>query len=134
MYYVALSPSAVSSSCTILLHHFPVPSSTTFRLLRSADLLQACLIHRYVGEVRLTVRTALSVNIQHISPATLSAETTLRDGGMELDSIDILEIVVAVESNFKVKVPDATVGRQAFQSLGSIADFVMTTRQSQLTQ
>jgi SAC3/GANP family len=25
-----------------------------FRLLRSADLLQACLIHRYVGEVRLT--------------------------------------------------------------------------------
>lgn len=69
-----------------------------------------------------------TVHLQHLDSNTLSQQTTLGKGGLELDSVEILEVVVAIEQTFKVKVPSADAGKQHFQTLGSIASFVDSTR------
>lgn len=75
-----------------------------------------------VTEVKNLIIT--SVNLHHLDPAAITAETSLREGGLELDSVDILEVVVAVEQTFGVKINDAEVGKQHFRTIGTIADFV----------
>lgn len=65
-----------------------------------------------------------SVNLKHVDTATITADTALAGSGLDLDSIDILEIVVAVEQRFGVKVKDTDDGKQIFRTLGTIADFV----------
>lgn len=45
--------------------------------------------------------------------------------GLGLDSIDALELVVLVEENFHVSIPDEEIGRVAFASIDALADFVL---------
>lgn len=68
-----------------------------------------------------------AVNLHHLPRASISADTSLRQGGLELDSVDLLEIVVAIEHRFGVKVKDAETGKTHFRTIGSIADFVSAT-------
>lgn len=70
-----------------------------------------------------------SVNLHHLEASRFTPETSLRDGGLELDSVDILEIIVAIEHHFGVKVDDAEMGKKYFRTLGSIAELVASKRQ-----
>lgn len=45
-------------------------------------------------------------------------------GGMGLDSVDALQLVVALEKNFGLKIQDAELARSILQSVNSIADAV----------
>jgi acyl carrier protein len=65
-----------------------------------------------------------SVNLQHIPLSDITESTTLFGEGLGLDSVDVLEIVVAVERKYGLRVRDAQVGKSTFRSVGSIADFV----------
>lgn len=67
-----------------------------------------------------------AVNLHHLKPGAVTAETSLRDGGLELDSIDILEVVVAIEHHFGVKVGDAEVAREHFRTIGKIANYIQS--------
>jgi|GEM_PF-2433095 len=69
-----------------------------------------------------------AVNLHHIDPATLNAETSLREAGLELDSVDMLEVIVAVEQKYGVKVVDAEAGKKYFRTLGGIAEFIEMSR------
>jgi len=44
--------------------------------------------------------------------------------GLGLDSIDALELSVALEKNFGAKTPNAETARRAFQSVSTIVDFI----------
>lgn len=46
-------------------------------------------------------------------------------GGLGLDSIDALELVVLVEERFNVTIPDEDVGKRAFASVAALADFIV---------
>ncbi len=48
--------------------------------------------------------------------------------GLGLDSIDALELVVLVEENFQVNIPDEEVGKTAFSSIDALADFVLSSQ------
>lgn len=67
-----------------------------------------------------------AVNLHHMNRSTVTRETLLTQGGLGLDSVDILEVVVAVEHKFGVKVADAESGKIHFRSIGSIASFVQS--------
>jgi acyl carrier protein len=67
-----------------------------------------------------------AVNLHHLNRATVTRETLLAQGGLGLDSVDILEVVVAVEHKFGVKVADAESGKTHFQTIGTIAHFVQS--------
>ena len=77
---------------------------------------------KLVNDVKSLIIT--SVNLHHMDPATINDETSLREGGLELDSVDILEVVVAVEQQYGVKINDADVGKKYFRTIGTIADYL----------
>lgn len=71
-----------------------------------------------------------AVNLHHIDKGTVSKETPLTGEGLGLDSVDILEVVVAIEQHYGIKVPSAEEGKKHFQTIGSIAEFVSSTASS----
>ena len=46
------------------------------------------------------------------------------DGGLGLDSIDALELVLGLEQEFHIKVEDEEVGVKAFASVNALCDFI----------
>ena len=65
-----------------------------------------------------------AVNLQHLDKAGIGVDTPLTKGGLELDSVDILEVIVALEQRFGVKVQDAETGQKYFRTIGTVADFI----------
>jgi acyl carrier protein len=60
-----------------------------------------------------------------IDPASIQdAAPLFGEGGLGLDSIDALELVLGVEQEFGVKIEDQEVGSQALSSVDSLAEFV----------
>ncbi len=51
------------------------------------------------------------------------------EGGLGLDSIDALELVVLVEDQFGVSIPDEEAGRRAFESVSVLADYIRAERE-----
>ena len=49
-------------------------------------------------------------------------------GGLELDSLDALQIALAVKDKYGVRIEGGTDSRDAFASLSSLADFILTHR------
>lgn len=45
-------------------------------------------------------------------------------GGLGLDSVDALQLVVALDKTFGLKIPDPAAAKQVLQSVNSIADAV----------
>lgn len=66
-----------------------------------------------------------SLNLHFIEKESITLDTPLMGDGLGLDSVDILEIVVAVEQRYGVKIASADEGRQVFQTVGTIVDFVV---------
>jgi acyl carrier protein len=65
-----------------------------------------------------------AVNLQHMTPESIENTMSLYQEGLGLDSVDILEIIVAIENQYKIKVPNAESGKKAFQSVATIVDFI----------
>ena len=79
-----------------------------------------------VDEVKSVIVKA--VNLHHLQLETITESTTLGPGGLNLDSIDILEVVLAVERQFQVKIENSEKGREHFRSIGAIAKFISSSR------
>ncbi len=59
-----------------------------------------------------------------ISPESIENTEPLFGGSMGLDSIDALEVVVAIEKEFGVRIPDADVGRKVLISVETVVKFI----------
>lgn len=67
-----------------------------------------------------------SLNIPDISPEEIDNSTPLfsPENPLQLDSIDSLEIIIALQQKYNVRVDDQNLARSVLQSVDSIADFV----------
>ncbi|HRO66388.1 MAG TPA: acyl carrier protein, partial [Pseudobdellovibrionaceae bacterium] len=71
-----------------------------------------------------------SLNLKHIDRTTVTDETHLVQGGLNLDSIDILELIVNLEQNFNIKLEESEAYAQHFRSIGSVIDFIQMKQQA----
>ncbi|GFE61028.1 phosphopantetheine-binding protein [Geobacter sp. AOG2] len=65
-----------------------------------------------------------SLRIEGMSPDEIDTDAPLFGEGLGLDSIDALQLVVAMEKDFGVVVPDAATGTKVFASVRSMADYI----------
>ena len=65
-----------------------------------------------------------SLNLKHINRETVNETTSLMKDGLNLDSIDILELIVNFETTFGIKLEESESYAQYFKNIGSIVDFV----------
>jgi len=64
------------------------------------------------------------LKFEDMTPEDIPDEEPLFAGGLGLDSIDALEIVVMLESEFGIKVKNESSARESFKSVATLADFV----------
>lgn len=78
--------------------------------------------------------TALKQRIKTMMVENLMLQVTAADisddmplfgpGGLGLDSVDALQLVVGLDKNFGLKIPDPAAAKQVLQSVNTIADAV----------
>jgi acyl carrier protein len=59
-----------------------------------------------------------------MTPDEIGDDEALFEGGLGLDSIDALEIVVMLEVEFGIKVKNEGSARESFRSIATLAEFV----------
>lgn len=74
-----------------------------------------------VGRVKNMIVKAVKLKI---SPEAIENSNPLFGGGLGLDSIDALELVIALEKEFGVRIPDSTVGKKVLVSVDTIVDYI----------
>lgn len=60
-----------------------------------------------------------------ISPEDIEESQPLFGEGLGLDSIDALELVVGLEEEFNITIPDEDVGKEAFASVTALAAYII---------
>jgi acyl carrier protein len=68
------------------------------------------------------------LNLEDIEPAKVSADAPLFGEGLGLDSVDALELVMLMETTYGAKIESSAIGKKAFASLRSLAEFVSKNR------
>jgi len=69
-----------------------------------------------------------SLRIEGMTPAEIETDAPLFGEGLGLDSIDALQLVVSMEKEFGVVVPDAATGSTVFASVRSMAGYIRENR------
>jgi acyl carrier protein len=66
--------------------------------------------------------------LQDITPDRIDNNAPLFGSGLDLDSIDALELVVMLEKHYGIVIKDIEEGRPAFQSIRALAEFIQAKR------
>ncbi|HEY3450954.1 MAG TPA: phosphopantetheine-binding protein [Myxococcales bacterium] len=80
------------------------------------------------SEASLFEKLRRALNLTHIDPSTITGETPLFGQGLELDSIDVLEISTMLQKEYGVVVNVAERGKEIFGTVGTLAAFVERNR------
>ena len=71
------------------------------------------------------------LKFEDMSPEDIGDDEPLFEGGLGLDSIDALEIVVMLESEFGLKIKNESSAREYFKSISTLAQLVAERTQQQ---
>lgn len=85
-------------------------------------------------ELKRTLKALMieRLKLEDMTPDDLGDDDPLFDGGLGLDSIDALEIVVMLESEFGVRVKNEGSAREYFRSIATLAQLVHENRATQV--
>jgi acyl carrier protein len=59
-------------------------------------------------------------------PDEIDPDAPLFGTGLGLDSVDAVELVVSLETEFAITLPEGVVGRRSMRTVGSLIDLVMS--------
>jgi acyl carrier protein len=68
------------------------------------------------------------LKLSDIQPDDIETDSPLIGAGLGLDSIDTLELLVLLEKEYGVTVPDVNAGRKVFSSVRALAEYVQENR------
>jgi acyl carrier protein len=68
------------------------------------------------------------LRLTDISPESIGDTDPLFGGGLDLDSVDLLDLVVGVEKEYGIRIASAAEGREILASVSSLAEHVSRSR------
>lgn len=77
---------------------------------------------------RLKKMIVEELHLDGTEPDAISDTAPLFGDGLGLDSLDALQLAVAVEEHFSVRIADESEGKLAFASVGALAEFISAKR------
>jgi acyl carrier protein len=83
-------------------------------------------VNSLVDEIKTLIIEHL--NLEDVDPAGVDANAPLFGEGLGLDSVDALELVMLMETTYGAKIGSSEVGKQAFSTLNTLAQFVQDNR------
>ncbi len=86
--------------------------------------LTAYIARRAEALTRIRRMLVVSLNLRR-KPEEIDPDTSLFGTGLSIDSIDAVEILVALEIEFGVKLPDPIDRRRALRSVNALVDLVL---------
>ena len=90
--------------------------------LRSVRGLQMALPDPLIPRLKHLVVTTLK--LEDVDPAQMADDEPLIGSGLNLDSIDALELVVTLEKEFGIKISSSEESRQALASIAHLAEYI----------
>jgi acyl carrier protein len=83
-----------------------------------------------MNELKLELKKLVitAANIDDIEPEEIKNDEPLFVEGLGLDSIDALELSVAIEAKYGINISDSEVAREAFASIQTLSEFVHKNR------
>ena len=64
------------------------------------------------------------LNLEDISPEDIKDDAALFGDGLNLDSIDALELIVLLDKKYEVQIKNPEEGKTIFYSISSLADYI----------
>jgi acyl carrier protein len=79
------------------------------------------------AELMLDVKKLIieRLKLEEIAVEDIDIDAPLFGEGLGLDSIDALELVIGLEKEYGITIPDAEVGKKVFQSVRTIAQYIV---------
>jgi len=68
------------------------------------------------------------LNLAELSVEDIEDDAPLFGDGLGLDSIDALELIVLLDSYYNIKIENPEQGKEIFQSVNSLADYIEKNR------
>ena len=65
-----------------------------------------------------------SLHLEGLVPESIRDDSPLFGEGLGLDSVDALELVVALEKEFDIRIQSHEVGKDAFGSVSTLTEFI----------
>jgi acyl carrier protein len=81
-----------------------------------------------MNEVEARIAQLLTDSVRINRDTTLTPDTRLLEGGLELDSVELLELVVAIEEAFDTTVEDAELTVELFETVRTLGRFIQGKR------
>jgi acyl carrier protein len=79
-------------------------------------------------EIKLEVKNLIieTLKFENIKPEDILDNVNFFSGGntIKIDSIDVIELVVAIQKKFSFKIDDQNLAREIINTVNSIAEFV----------
>ena len=83
-------------------------------------------MEQLMDELKRKIIAALKLS--DVKPEDIDPDAPLIGSGLGLDSIDTLELLVLLEKDYGVTVPDVNAGRKVFASVRALAEYVQERR------
>ena len=65
-----------------------------------------------------------NLNLEGLAPERIADDAPLFGEGLGLDSVDALELVVALEKEFGIRIKSNEIGRDVFSSVANLSRFI----------
>ncbi len=78
----------------------------------------------------LKIKIVEELQLKEVNPGQLADDTAFFDGGLGLDSVDLLVLVAMVDRDYGVQIFTRELGEKVFVTLSTLAEHVSKTRKS----
>ncbi len=86
------------------------------------SLMETSLMEELISELKVKIVDLL--DLTNIEPEDIDADAPLIGGKLELDSIDVLEMVIMIEKDYGVRIENRELGEKVFANLAAMAAYI----------